>query len=57
MAWGWSNEKLEKEEESKDAGDLAESLTDMANVTVKMQGLLDNARGKFEDEYKDVKLR
>ena len=59
MAWGWSTQKDEKKEEeiSIDAGSLTENLTDMANVSAKMQALLDNARNKFEDEYKDVKLR
>lgn len=54
MAWGWSNKK--EEGEVKEDGILtdAESLLD---VSSKIQGLLDNARNKFEDKYKDVKLR
>lgn len=54
MAWGWSTKK-EEEKEEVDAGSL--DLTDMSTVSVKMQELLENARNKFEDKYKDVKLR
>lgn len=48
MAWGWNNKEEEKEE--------AESGS-VADVSAKIQALLENARNKFHDEYKDVKLR
>ncbi|KAL3938942.1 MAG: hypothetical protein SGBAC_006247 [Bacillariaceae sp.] len=47
MAWGWNNKEEEKEE--------AESGS-VADVSAKIQALLENARNKFHDEYKDVKL-
>ena len=56
MAWDWSNGE-EKENASKGAGSLIDDAGSLIDVSAKMQGLLDDARNKFEDKYKDVKLR
>jgi hypothetical protein len=56
MAWGWSNSE-EKEDTSKEAGNVIDDVGSLIGISATMQGLLDNARNKFDDKYKDVKLR
>jgi hypothetical protein len=53
MAWGWGKKEGEVEVE---APTDAESLSDMANVSVKIQSVLNSAKEKFEGKYDDVKL-
>ncbi|CAJ1949045.1 unnamed protein product [Cylindrotheca closterium] len=56
MAWGWGNGD-DKEDASKEAGSMIDNAGSLIDVSAKMQVFLDNARNKFEDRYKDVKLR
>lgn len=56
MGWNlWGEEK--EADASEDAVSLTDGAGSLIDVSAKMQGLLDNARNKFEDQYKDVKLR
>jgi hypothetical protein len=49
MAWGWLNDKTEKEKS-------APSSTDDLKAALKLQTLLENANNKFEEKYADLSL-
>eukprot|EP00980_Cylindrotheca_fusiformis_P002183 scaffold499_cov120-Cylindrotheca_fusiformis.AAC.6 len=52
MAWGWGKKEEDPDEALRDT----QSLSDMANVSLKIQSMLGRAKEKFGGQYDDVKL-